>query len=193
MENKLKLLASVVGELRVKQNIDISEFIASSHGGKASGFFLATTTAELIKVIELCKELKIPYLLIGSGTKIALPEQGYAGLVIKNRSSQIKISGIKGKVSAQGIGVEEAFVEADSGVSIQKTHEFSKQNGLSGLVGAADVPGTIGGNLFTNQALQNLAYQASVYSGGEVITKNPEQLKRDDIILSVAFKLKAAV
>lgn len=191
MENRLNLLATALGGLRVKRKIDISEYMESGLGGVAELFYLATTTSELAEAVNTAKELKIPFLLIGSGTKVALPTAGFAGLVIKNRSSQLRVFGIKGKVSTTGIGISEALIEADTGVSIHRLSEFILQQGLTGLGGLEQLPGTIGGNFFINPQLQALSTQINVIAGEESQAKIADELKREDIILTVVFKFKA--
>lgn len=191
MENRLNLLVVALGALRVKRKIDISEYIESGLGGIAELFYLATTTNELAEAVNTAKELKIPFMLIGSGTKVALPATGFAGLVIKNRSSQLRVFGIKGKVSTAGIGISEALIEADAGVSIHRLSEFVLQQGLTGLSGLEHLPGTIGGNFFTNPQLQALSTQVTVLSGESSQAKIADELRSEDIILTVVFKFKA--
>lgn len=191
MESRLNLLISALGSLRVKRKIDVSEYLESGLGAVAELFYLATNTAELSQAINIARDLKVPFLLIGSGTKIALPTAGFSGLVIKNRSSQLKIFGIKGKVSTAGIGVQEALIEADAGVSIHRLAEFIQEQGLTGLDGVEQLPGTIGGNLLVNPQLQALSTQITVLMGLSSQRKAVAELKRDDIILTVVFKFKA--
>lgn len=192
MDNHIKLLTSQLGELRVKHDIDVSEFLETRLGSKAKAFYLATTREELIQVVTLCRELQLPYLLVGSGSKVALAEEGFEGVVIKNRSHAIKISGVKGKVSQKGVGIEEAFIEADSGVSISKLIEYGHSQGLGGLEAIKGLPGTTGGNLYTNATLQSLVHKIVVLDrDGEQIERNAKTLQQADIILATTFKLKA--
>src|SRR6266542_3434036 len=118
MDDKIKLLTFALGQERVKLNEKLSYHTFSKLGGPAKAFYIATSQKELILALDTSLELKIPYLILGSGTKILPSKNGFEGLVIKNRTSSIKIGGVKGKVSAKGIGVEEALVEVDSGVSL---------------------------------------------------------------------------
>lgn len=193
MEDRLRLLVRSLGEDRVKLNIDVTDYLHTQLGGEARAFYLATTTKELVKAIELCQELKIHYMVVGSGTKVALSGEGLSGLVIKNRSDQAKIFGIKGKISRNGLGIEEALIEADSGMSLSKLSEYSKLQKLGGFENLSNIPGTIGGSFLITPVLKENAQQVKIIDkSGEIKVKVVDQVLKDDVILSVVFKLKAA-
>ena len=189
----MKLLSQTLGEDRIKRNVDISEHLYTRLGGVAQAFYIATTGRELVVVLEICQELKLPYLVLGSGSKVALSNLGMKGVIIKNRSDNLRVFGIKGKVSRDGIGIEEAFLEAESGVSLVKLADFARKQGLGGLEVVNNLPGTVGGSFFINIVLRDKAYQTKVLTlGGELKDKLPSQVINSDIILSVIFKLKSS-
>ena len=97
MDDKLSLLRASLGEVRVKENEEIKYHTFSKLGGKAEFFYLATSQKELIEVLNTCWELKVPFFVIGSGTKVMIGEEGLKGMVIKNRSTQIKMGAVKGQ------------------------------------------------------------------------------------------------
>lgn len=193
MEDKIKLLISVLGENRVKKNHDITYELQTGLGGVVEAFYIATQTKELKKAIEICRELKIPFFIFGSGSKIAWGDnQSMKGLIIKNRSDNLKIFGIKGKVSREGLGVEEAFIEVESGVSLKRMVEYSNQQNLVGLEVFQSTIGTVGGSLLVLPALQEKIHQVEVLDhNNEVIEKEVDKLSKDDIILSIVLKLKS--
>lgn len=192
MEDKIKLLNHSFGLDRVKSNVDISEHVVTRFGGHVAAFFIATTKRELIKVVEQARELKIEFIVIGQGSKVAFAISGYQGLVIKNRVDLVKISGIKGKVSPGGIGVEEAFLEADSGVSLNGLCEFSQKQNLTGFEGLQNSVGSVGGNMWLNPILHKYTHKVEVLDKfGEIEVKDLAQITKEDIILAVVFKLKS--
>ncbi|MFH0937013.1 MAG: FAD-binding protein [Candidatus Daviesbacteria bacterium] len=192
MDEKIYLLASQLGKNRLKENIDLTSYLKSKLGGMASAFYIATTTSELIKIIQLCKELKLSFLVFGLGSKIAISHQGFQGVAIKNRCDGLKIFGIKGKVSRKGIGIEEAFLEAESGASLERLNGFALAQGLGGLEDFSSTLGTIGGSFLINQILREKAAQVKVLTKENIQkTKQVREVDREDIILSVIFKLKA--
>lgn len=201
----LKLIEKELGEVRVKFNESLKYHLASGAQASAQCFYIATTIKELTDALDLTRELKIPFFIFGAGTKI-LPLQSEAsngkvslvsgtiieGLTIKNRTSGIRISGVKGKVSVNGIGVDEAMVEIESGVSLQKTNEFLKDQKLRQFSFPYIQNATIGGSLYVTPSLQELAQKVKVWSEGEISDIEVYELKSADIVLSVIIKVKAA-
>lgn len=192
MDEKIRLLISELGESRVSRDIDLTEHLLTRLGGKVSAFYIATSSRELIKVVELCRELQINYLVIGFGSKVAISDGGFLGVVVKNRSDNLRIFGIKGRVSREGLGVEEALIEAESGASLKKVSDYVSTQGLGGLEGLENIPGTVGGNFYINPSLQDKAKQVRVLNtAGFQKLKLPKEVLREDLILSVIFRLKA--
>lgn len=192
MQDRIRLLSGELGKDRVKCNIDISEYMQNRLGGRVAAFYIATTAPELIKAVEASRELKINFLVIGSGSKIAISSTGMAGFIIKNRSDSLKIFGVKGKVSRSGIGIEEAFLEADSGISTAGLTSYIRQQGLLEPDVLNSMSGSLGGCFYVYPAIREISDQVKVLTrGGALKTKQANQIAKDDIIISVVFKLRA--
>lgn len=190
--DKYALIEKELGSVRIKLNESLKYHLASGSSIKAECFYIATTIKELTDALDLASELKIPYFLFGAGTKVLNTEK-LEGLTIKNRTSGIKISGVKGKVSVKGIGVDEAMVEIESGVSLGRVNEFLKEQNLKEFI-FPFIPGsTVGGSLYITPGLQDLTQKIKVWSGGEVFDIDTLDLKRGDIILSIIIKVKSAI
>lgn len=192
MDPKFKLMIDSFGRDRFKFNEPLRNYTVLDAGGPADLFFIAFTTQELVKIISMCRELKLPFFLFGTGSKMLISDYGFAGLVIKNRTKNIKTVSLKGKVSKFGIGVEEALVEVDSGVSINKFCEYLDSQGLS-KTEISGMPGSIGGNLFLNSFLQSRAKSIKVLDWAcEVEEVSADNLSpKKHIILSGVFRIKA--
>lgn len=192
MDNKFKLIIDSFGIDRFKFNELLEDYTVSGTGGPAKIFFIAFTTSELVKIIDMCRQLKLPYFLFGSGSKIMISDVGFDGLVIKNRTKNIQTISVKGKVTKFGIGVEEALVEVDSGVSINKLIEYLSSARLE-TSDIGGTPGTIGGNLFLNRFLQNRTKSIKVLDlKAEIEEISVETLSlKKHIILSAVFRIKA--
>lgn len=192
MDSKFKLIVDSFGSDRFKFNEPLKNHTFLQIGGPANLFFIAFTQNELIKIIKIARELKIPYFILGTGSKSMISDNGFDGLVIKNRTKNIQIVSIKGKVSKFGIGIEEAFVEVESGVSILKFAEFLNTQNLSSLE-LSGISGSIGGNLFLNHFLQISAKSIKVLNSRSQIEEiEPDELSfRSHIILSAVFKVKS--
>lgn len=192
MDNKFKLIINSFGKDRFKFDEPLKDYTASGIGGPAKLFVIVFTERELIKIVSMCRELKLPYFLFGTGSKIMMSDLGFDGLVIKNRTKNIQTVSVKGKVTKFGIGVEEALVEVESGVSIGKWVEYLNSQGLETL-GFDNISGSIGGNLFLLRFLQNQAKSIKVVnlkSEMKHINVNSLSLK-EHIIISAVFKIKA--
>jgi UDP-N-acetylenolpyruvoylglucosamine reductase len=192
MEEKINIIASQLGEIRVKKEVDLNSYFQSGKGGISAAVYIATSAKELIKAVSLCRELKVKYLLIGSGSKMKVPVEKFDGLVIKNRSQNLKIFGFKGKVSRFGIGIEEAYIEADSGVTLSDLAIFSMNQGLRGFENLVNIRGTIGGSLLSNQILRDKVTKVKILDKfAEEDEKDIIGISGKDIIIKAIFLLKS--
>lgn len=192
MDSKFKLIVDSLGKDRFKFREPLKDYTASGAGGSARLFFIAFTERELVNIIGMCRQLKVPYFLFGTGSKIMISDLGFNGLVIKNRTKNIQTVSVKGKVTKFGIGVEEAVIEVESGVSIKRWVEYLDSQELESL-GFENIPGSIGGNLFLNRFLQNHTKSIKILDlQSELKSINIENLSlKRHIIISAVFKIKA--
>ncbi len=192
MDSKYKLIVDSIGRDRFKFDEPIKNYTSSEVGGLAKLFFIAFTIRELTKIIIMSRELKLPYFLFGTGSKMMISDAGFDGLVIKNRTKEIHTVSVKGKVSKFGIGIEEAMVEVESGVSMKKFAEVLDSEGLQSYA-FANLPGSVGGNLFVNNLLQRWAKSIKVLDHQSHIWEiEPWELSlKKHIILSSIFRIKA--
>ena len=155
-------------------------------------FAVATTLREITRLVEDCKQLNVPFLVIGTGSKVAFSDSGFLGVVIKNRTQNIKVVSIKGKVSKKGLGLDFALIEVDSGLTLEKFTQFLSVQGLEDGQ-FKDLTGSIGGNLFLNPALQERVENIRVLDENselrQIIWQNLSLRKH--VILSVVFKINA--
>lgn len=192
-QSKLILLSQTLGPERLKFDEKLSYHTFSKVGGPAQAFYIATSQSELVNVLDLAHQLKIPIFIFGSGTKIVISEKGMNGLIIKNRTGSIKISGIKGKVKRDGLGVEEALIEVDSGVSIKKLNEFLQKQHLTRFQGVSSEHATIGGAIFIDLHLKDLAGDIKVWDKGAIFNIKATSLNRaEQIVLSCILRVKAS-
>lgn len=192
MDSKFKLIIDSFGKDRFKIGEMLKSYTALGVGGPAKLFFIAFTISEIIQIVKMCRELNLLFFIFGTGSKIMISDLGFPGLVIKNRTKNIKTVSVKGKVSKFGIGVEEALIEIDSGVSMIKFCEYLDSQGLLS-VEFIHMPGSIGGNLFLSAALQSKVKSIKVLdSDSEVDEISAESLSpKKHIILSAVFRIKA--
>lgn len=192
MDNRFKLIVDSFGKDRFKFDEPLKDYTALNMQGPVKVFFIAFTTAELIEIIKMCRELNLPFFIFGTGSKMMISEAGFDGLVIKNRTKNIQTVSVKGKVSKFGLGIEEALIEVDSGVSVGKFVEFLNSQGLSSEE-FFSLPGSIGGSIFLIKSLQSKTKSIKVLdlqSEVDEISADELNLKKH-IVLSVVFRVKA--
>lgn len=191
-EGKINLIVSELGNERVKQKEQIKYHTYTKVGGPAQLFYIATNQKELLKVLNLALELKVPFMVLGAGSKIFISEKGFDGLVIKNRTSNIKISGIKGKVGQNGIGIEEALIELDSGVSLAKLNDFLVENKLQEIKGLSFGKSTAGGSILIDRELQRICQKIIIWENGQTDEIDLVNLNiKKHVVLSIVVKVKA--
>ena len=192
MENKIKLITDSFGKEKFKFDEPVKAHTALSVGGPAKLFFVAVQVREIIRIVSEARKLKLAFLVFGTGSKMMISDNGFDGLIIKNRTKNIAVVGVKGKVSKMGVGVDEAFVEVDSGVSINLLVEFLNKQSLQSE-DLENLPGSVGGNLFINAHFQNKCKNIKVIlqdTEEEDIEVASLSLSKH-IILSAVFKFKS--
>lgn len=192
MDNSIKLIVDSFGKDRFKFDEPLADYTALKIGGPAKVFFIAFTQRELTRMVTMCRETRVPFFLFGTGSKIAISDFGFDGIVIKNRTKSIKTVSVKGKVTKFGIDVDEATIEVDGGVSMNKWVEYLDSEKLES-VEFDNIPGSIGGNLFISRFLQNRTKSIKVLDSASEIEKIEVGSLRpkSHIILSVVFQMKA--
>lgn len=139
----------------IKEKVPLSKHTYFKLGGDAAQFVEVKTRDELIEAVRWAIAQKIPYLVLGGGSNVLISDDGFAGLVIKNRTSSVKLKGFAGAVTKgsgmpSGINLTEAIVEADSGVTANYLIRYTLDQSLAGLENMLGLPGTVGGAVYNN-------------------------------------------
>lgn len=107
-------------------------------GGPADLLIRVRSREALRAVAAAAYKNAVPFRVIGDGTNLIAAEAGTRGLVIRNHG------GKRGRC-ADGVSIW-----ADAGSSLISTARWTAGLGLSGLEGAATIPGTVGGAVVNN-------------------------------------------
>uniref|UniRef100_A0A7V4E479 UDP-N-acetylenolpyruvoylglucosamine reductase n=1 Tax=candidate division WOR-3 bacterium TaxID=2052148 RepID=A0A7V4E479_UNCW3 len=106
-------------------------------GGPARFFVQVKSIEEIIETIDMARKMSLPYYIIGSGSNILFPDEGYYGIIIKmTELNEILISGNKATIKA--------------GTQIPLLVKELQRAGLSGMEQLSEIPGTIGGAIAGN-------------------------------------------
>ena len=107
-------------------------------GGPADFYVAAENEGQVCGWVELARDLKEPYLIIGRGTNLLVADKGFRGLVIENRCLDFTLD------------AENHAVRAEAGVLFALLARKTAKHGLAGLEWASGIPGTVGGAVVNN-------------------------------------------
>jgi len=105
-------------------------------GGPADRLATAHSRDELLAVLRIARQAQVPWMVVGNGSDVVVADAGVRGLVIRNRSRTVTISG--------------AELTADSGVPLALLVKRCTSAGLAGMEFGISIPGTFGGAVWAN-------------------------------------------
>lgn len=108
--------------------------------GGPCGVRISPSDAEQVKaIINKADELNIPYVVLGNGTNILVPDEGLekAVIIIGDKMAEISLEG-------------DDILSFSAGTNLVSLCRFALENSLSGLEFAFGIPGTCGGAVFMN-------------------------------------------
>lgn len=136
--------------MNIQTQVPLAQHTYFKIGGIADQFVEVKTKAELIEAIAYALKAKLPYLVLGGGSNVLVNDAGFRGLVIKNRTSTVRIKGFVGGGAKGKLDLKEAIVEAESGVTTNYLIRYTLDEGLAGLEDMLGLPGTVGGAVYNN-------------------------------------------
>ena len=175
-------------------NILLKNYTSFKIGGSAKYFFKVKTTKDLIKKIQMAKELNLPFFILGGGSNLLVSDKGYNGVVIK--------------IENLYLNYRENKITASAGTELKDVVNFSTKKELKGLEWAMGIPGTIGGAVRGSikafgESISNIIESVEVLKVPELKIKNYKakdckfdykesifKKNKNLIILSCIFKLK---
>lgn len=208
MKNDYQIIQKMLGE-GLKTDHILAPYTTFKIGGPADLFYDAKTTDDLVRVVSVARKYDIPVFVLGGGTNILIGDKGIRGFVVKNSTSRIAIVGLKGQFR-HGKSEGNVYVEADSGVPMNKLIRFTIEEGIAGLEMQLGLPGTVGGAVYMNSKWTHpTAYVGDVVYQAHILTRKGEQKdvpqsyfhfaydtstiqKTGDIVLSVTFCLRSS-
>jgi len=136
-------IIQVLGKDRIKLAEPMAKHTTYRIGGPADLFYEAKTEEELIKAIKLARKSKIPFFVLGGGSNVLVSDEGFRGLIIKNKATGCEL-----------IGEKKARVS--SGTLNSVLVRWLTDNGLSGAEFLIGIPGTVGGAIRHNARFRDL-------------------------------------
>lgn len=124
---------------KLLKNEKLSNHISFKVGGPCPLLIEPNCTEQLIDILKYTKELHMPFVVLGNGTNVLVPDEGIDKIVIK-------IGDLMSKLSLE----DEITVSCTAGTKVAALCKFAMENSLSGLEFAFGIPGTCGGAVYMN-------------------------------------------
>jgi UDP-N-acetylmuramate dehydrogenase len=138
-EKSMSLLRQTFTD-RLQENVRMANYSTMNIGGKADALLIVYTAAEMENFINKLWEMKIPFIILGSGSNVLISDKGIREVVLINRAHNLRIN----------TNVQPAIVWAESGANLAQVARQTALRSLSGLEWASIVPGTVGGAVYGN-------------------------------------------
>ena len=107
-------------------------------GGPAAVFVQPAQEDQLCSAIALCRELSVPYYVLGNGSNTLFGDKGWNG-------AMICLAGLRGEVHQEGDNLW-----APAGMPLNMLCMAALRASLTGLEFAYGIPGTVGGAVYMN-------------------------------------------
>lgn len=121
-----------------RENEPLAEHCTFKIGGPARVFVMPQEEEQLCKAILLCRDLSLPYYLLGNGSNILFADEGWSGVVLD-------ASALKSSIQREG-----CTLRAGAGTLLSSLCREALRAGLTGLEFAYGIPGTVGGAVYMN-------------------------------------------
>ncbi len=131
------------------ENDPLSRRTSFRIGGPAALAVTPRTRAELVAVLDLCREMgkDLPVMLLGRGSNVLFSDEGYAGVVIRTaKVNRVVFDTVCDACKPSGL------IYADCGASLSALAAACVTEGraLTGLAFAHGIPGSVGGAVVMN-------------------------------------------
>ncbi len=143
---KIQQIAQNAG-CTVKKQEELSRYTSFHIGGPADVWIEVPGSQALAQIVYLCEEQGLPWMVLGKGSNLLIPDEGVRGVVLH-------LCGEFETIRMQEPGV----IRCGAAASLMKLCKFAQEQGLSGLEFAWGIPGSVGGAAYMNAG----AYQGEM-------------------------------
>ena len=119
----------------VHTNIPLKNYLTMKLGGSARFMTTATTAEELAEICRNARKQSLPFFILGGGSNVVARDDGYAGIVVRNRILGFEVVSDSASSTTLKIGAGENWDE-----TVAKTVDM----GLTGIEAMSAIPGTVG-------------------------------------------------
>ncbi|HDR8109159.1 UDP-N-acetylenolpyruvoylglucosamine reductase [Bacillus thuringiensis] len=189
-----ELIEADVGHVLVNESL--ARYTTMKIGGPADILIVPKHVAGIEKTLQLVKQYKTKWTVIGRGSNLLVSDQGIEGVVIRLGEG------------LDHLEVEKHKVRVGSGYPLIKLSTLLSRQGLAGLEFASGIPGSVGGAVYMNAGAHKsdissvLSKALILFEDGTIdwlMNKELEfsyrasvlQTKRPGIVLEAEFQLQA--
>ncbi len=185
---------------KIETNILLSPYTTLQLGGQAAFFLRAKSSQDIVFALKEAKQRGLPVLVLGGGSNLVLPDEGFDGIVIK-----IETKGLRFILNTDGMRIK-----ASAGQIWDTLPYESISRGWSGLECLSGIPGLVGAVPIQNigaygqevsqtiesvQCLDRSSLQLKTFRSKECLFSYrssifKENAKDEYIVLQVCFLLK---
>jgi UDP-N-acetylmuramate dehydrogenase len=130
-------LRDVLGDARVQRDAPLAPLTTFKVGGRADWLVQLRTGDEIVRALQVARELGLPVTVLGGGSNVLVADAGLRGLVIRVHGGEVA-------------RVDDGHIRADGGVTINGLVRWTISHGVAGLEAWAGTPGTVGGAIHGN-------------------------------------------
>ena len=136
MVSRLAAIPGLIHGIQCTENVPLSGLTRFAIGGPARILADASSETALIAALEVIREAKEPYALIGGGTNLVADDRGFPGVVLRYTAKDLEIDG--------------PLVRVAAGAILQDLVDATIAAGLQGLHTMTGIPGWVGGAVYGN-------------------------------------------
>ena len=122
--------------LDIREQVGLSQFNTMGVGGNAKYFITVNSSEEMLEAINFANTKGEKLYILGTGSNIIFDDNGYNGVVVYNKTSELHIDGTKAVI--------------DSGSLLNVVILKLMNEDLGGFEKLFGIPGTIGGAIYQN-------------------------------------------
>jgi len=155
---------------KILKDEPLSRHCSFEIGGPADFFIEIPNEKALLEFLKLVSDNK--FYILGRGTNVLFPDEGYRGTVIALTGDFREIRILENRVSSS------------SGALLSSVLETAVKNNLTGLECVAGIPGTVGGAVFGNAGSRDEWISSSISSIEIYKNLNKKLINKDELYFS---------
>ena len=138
-ENRAISEAAEKEDIKISRDEPMSRHTTMRVGGPAAMLAEPRDIRELVSLVYLAHKNNFRCMVMGNGSNLIFPDEGYRGMVVKTVPH------------FTGIYLDDNdIIRAEAGASLAAVANLAAEHGLTGLEFAQGIPGTVGGAILMN-------------------------------------------